>query len=62
AGFSTADYLAFRIALGLAEIGSVREQTQQRYSEKTMQFARDQFEAMRNNQTQLKLWLPSDTS
>ncbi|MGI9419139.1 MAG: DUF2336 domain-containing protein, partial [Geminicoccaceae bacterium] len=42
AGFSTADYLAFRIALGLAEIGSVREQTQQRYSEKTMQFARDQ--------------------
>lgn len=61
AEFSTADYLAFRIAFGLAELGSVQDQPMQRYPDKTMQFARDQFEAMRANPGQLKGWLPPDT-
>lgn len=60
ADFSTADYLAFRIALGLAGLGTVRDQQKQRYSEKTMEFARDQFEKMRAEPDQLQHWLPSD--
>ena len=62
AGFSTADYLAFRMALTLAELGTVREQPQQRYSEKAMRFAQEQFEKMRADPYQLKSWLPPDAA
>lgn len=60
ADFSCADYLAFRMALGLAEIGTLREEQEQKYSETTMIFACDQFEKMRANPNQLKRWLPQD--
>ncbi len=60
ASFNTADYLAFRMALTLAELGTAREQPQQRYSEKAMRFALDQFEKMRTDPYQLKRWLPPD--
>lgn len=62
ADFSTADYLAFRMALSLAELGTVREQPIQRYDEKAMRFARDQFEKMRAEPHRLGLWLPSDAA
>ncbi len=58
--FSTADYLAFRMALGLAELGTASERQQQRYSENLMKFAHDQFEKMRADPYQLKDWLPMD--
>ena len=60
AEFTTADYLAFRIALGLAELGAVRDKPSQKYPEKTMEFARDQFEKMRAEPDELQRWLPSD--
>lgn len=59
AGFRNADYLAFRMALGLAEMGTLRERQEQRYSEATMKFACEQFEKMRANPNKLKRWLPS---
>lgn len=62
ADFSTADYLAFRMALSLAALGTAREQPQQQYSEKTMMFARDQFERMRAEPYELQRWLPSDAA
>ena len=62
AGFSTADYLAFRMALTLAELGTVRKQPQQRYSEKAMRFAQNQFEKMRADPHQLKRWLPPEST
>lgn len=62
ADFSTADYLAFRMALSLAELATAREQPQREYSEKTMIFARDQFERMRAEPHQLKRWLPLDAA
>jgi uncharacterized protein (DUF2336 family) len=61
ADFTSADYLAFRMALGLSEIGTVREEQQQRYSETTMMFAWDQFEKMRADPRQLERWLAPDT-
>lgn len=57
AEFGVADYLAFRMALSLAELGAVREEPEQRYREETMKFARDQFETMRANPRQLERWL-----
>jgi uncharacterized protein (DUF2336 family) len=60
ADFTSADYLAFRMALGLSEIGMVREEQQQRYSETTMMFAWDQFERMRADPLQMKRWLATD--
>jgi len=62
AGFGSVDYLAFRMALGLVELGSHREQPQQRYGKKTMKFARDQFEKMRAEPYQLKRWLPPNAA
>ncbi|MGI9507726.1 MAG: DUF2336 domain-containing protein [Geminicoccaceae bacterium] len=59
ADFSTADYLAFRIAFGLAELGAIRDQAKQRYPDKNMEFAREQFEKMRAEPDQLLHWLPS---
>ena len=60
AEFTTADYLAFRIALGLAELGAVRDKPSQKYPEKTMEFAREQYEKMRAEPDELQRWLPSD--
>lgn len=60
AQFNTADYLAFRMALSLAEFGTASEQQQQRYPEKLMKFAQVQFEKMRADPYQLKDWLPTD--
>ncbi|MDH3663725.1 MAG: DUF2336 domain-containing protein, partial [Alphaproteobacteria bacterium] len=60
ADFSTADYLAFRMALSLAELGTTREQPKQRYLQKNMEFARDQFERMRAEPRQLDSWLPPE--
>ena len=58
AEFSIADYLAFRMALSLAELGAAREQSCVRYPEEIMKFASDQFEKMRADPHQLKPWLP----
>lgn len=60
ADFSTADYLAFRMVLSLAELGTVREQPTQHYREKTMRFAGEQFEKMRGDRRELERWLPHD--
>ncbi len=62
ADFTSADYLAFRMALGLSEIGMVRDEQQQRYSETTMMFAWDQFERMRADPRQMQRWLTTDMS
>lgn len=62
AEFSTADYLTIRIALSLAELGTVQQQPQQRYTDKAMKFAYDQFEKMRAEPDQLKDWLPSEAA
>ena len=62
ADFSAADYLAFRIALSLAELGATREQPSRRYPEKSMQFARDQFEKMRAEPSKLARWLPTNAT
>lgn len=62
ADFSAADYLAFRMALTLAEHGTAREQPKLRYPEKNMQFARDQFERMRAEPHELKNLLPPDVT
>ncbi|MEM7042410.1 MAG: DUF2336 domain-containing protein [Pseudomonadota bacterium] len=58
AAFTTADYLAFRMALSLAELGRDRHQTEQRYSENAMKFASDQYDKMRSDPRELKRWLP----
>jgi len=58
AKFNSVDYLAFRMALSLAEFGTARDRQQQRYSRKNMEFARDQFERMRADPLQLKPWSP----
>ncbi|MEM9440952.1 MAG: DUF2336 domain-containing protein [Pseudomonadota bacterium] len=60
ADFTSSDYLAFRMALGLSEIGTLREEQQQRYSEATMMFAWDQFERMRADPRQMQRWLAID--
>lgn len=60
ANFTAADYLAFRMALSLAELGTMRERSIQRYDEKIMRFARDQFEKMRSDPHALRHWLPPD--
>ena len=58
AEFASVDYLAFRMALGLAELGNSREQPEQFYLKRTMKFARDQFERMRADPHELRRWLP----
>lgn len=58
AEFASIDYLAFRMALGLAELGHSREQQEQLYLKRTMKFARDQFEKMRAEPHELRRWLP----
>lgn len=62
ADFTSSDYLAFRMALGLSEIGTLREEQQQRYSETTMMFAWDQFERMRADPRQLQRWIAIDAT
>ncbi|MEZ5935434.1 MAG: DUF2336 domain-containing protein [Alphaproteobacteria bacterium] len=62
ADFSIADYLAFRIALSLAELGNVRGDQERSYREHTMKFARDQFEKMRADPRELERWLPPPAS
>lgn len=62
ASFSAADYLAFRMALSLAELGTMRERPVQRYDDKVMRFARDQFEKMRSDPNALKPWLPPNVA
>ncbi|NJO36944.1 MAG: DUF2336 domain-containing protein [Rhizobiales bacterium] len=61
AEFGIADYLAFRIALSLAELGNVRADEERRYRDHTMKFARDQFEKMRTDPRELERWLPPST-
>ena len=58
AEFASVDYLAFRMALGLAELGNSREQQEQFYLRRTMKFARDQFEKFRAEPYELRRWLP----
>jgi len=62
AEFASVDYLAFRMALGLAELGNSREQPEQFYLKRTMKFARDQFERMRGDPYELRRWLPPNTA
>ena len=61
AAFTTADYLAFRMALSLAELGRDRGQ-QQHYSEDAMKFASDQYDRMRADSRELQRWLPWDAA
>jgi hypothetical protein len=63
AGFSTADYLGFRVALGLAELAMVQHQSSQptvSYDKLTMQYAQQQFEEIRARPGQIERWCPAD--
>lgn len=59
ASFSTADYLAFRVALGLVELGAAERQSVLSYGEMAMQFATEQFEQFRAQPDQIDLWVPN---
>ena len=62
AEFTTSDYLAFRMALSMAELGRDRDQTRQRYSMAAMKFASDQYDKMRADERELRRWLPRDAA
>jgi len=56
AGFSTSEYLAFRIALGLVEVGSSADRKQVTYGAATAEFAKEQYDAMRDQPDQISVW------
>ena len=62
ANFATSEYLAFRMALGLAELGAASEQPVLTYDETTFKFAKEQYEQMRTNPSEIDVWLQSGWS
>ena len=62
ANFAAAEYLAFRMALGLVELGAATDQPVLTYDETTFKFAKEQFEQMRTKPAEIDIWLQSEWS
>ena len=56
-GFTTSEYLVFRMALGLVERGAAIDAPDVTYETITAQFAKAQFETMRNHPEQINAWI-----
>lgn len=56
AGFSTSEYLTFRMALGLAELAASVDGRGVTYQSTTTEFAKEQFEEMRTDVDQVDGW------
>ncbi len=57
AGFTTSEYLAFRMALGLVELATTVNEETVTYNPVTAEFAKAQFEEMRGRPEQINAWL-----
>ena len=62
ANFTTADYLAFRMVLTMAELGTIRDEPKQHYPEAYLRFAQEQFEKLRGDTRELQRWLPPNAA
>lgn len=57
AGFATSEYLVFRMALGLIELGAIVDKPDVTYEPLTAQFAQAQFDEMRARPEQINAWI-----